>query len=85
MIAFPLRYGVGMEHPKKNGVEEVVDDPPWSCDPAQSIGSLCQKKGKKSGVVKSRRKKCSVPCALCLWLFDVDIFPLILPCIDSFF
>ena len=45
------------------------------------------------GVVKSILKKKEeekkvlyrAPAALCCWLFDVDILPLILPCIASFF
>ena len=40
--------------PKKNGVLEVVDDPPWSCDPTvQSIWLAVSKEVEEKGMANS--------------------------------
>ena len=37
-------------HPEKNGVLEVVDDPPWSCDPnVQSVWFAVSKEVEEKG------------------------------------
>ena len=37
-------------HPEKNGVLEVVDDPPWSCDPTvQSVWLAVSKEVEEKG------------------------------------
>ena len=42
--------GGSMDPPKKNGVLEVVDDPPWSCDPTvQSIWLAVSKEVEEKG------------------------------------
>ena len=59
-----------MVPPKKNGVLEVVDDPPWSCDPTvQSIWLAVPEEVEEKRVVQSFLKRVKVayraPAALC--------------------
>ena len=47
-----------MDPPKKNGVLEVVDDPPWSCDPTvQSIWLAVSKEVEEKGGENLKEKK----------------------------
>ena len=58
--------GGTMVPPKKNGVLEVVDDPPWSCDPTvQSIWLAVPEEveEKGGGAIFLTKGKSSVPCA----------------------
>ena len=55
-----------MVPPKKNGVLEVVDDPPWSCDhTVQSIWLAVPEEveEKGGGAIFFKKGKSSVPCA----------------------
>ena len=45
--------GGTMVPPKKNGVLEVVDDPPWSCDPTVQSIWLAVPEVEEKGVVQS--------------------------------
>ena len=60
-----FRQGGTMVPPKKNGVLEVVDDPPWSCDPTvQSIWlAVPEEVEEKGGAIFLKKGKSSVPCA----------------------
>ena len=58
--------GGTMDPPKKNGVLEVVDDPPWSCDPTVpsiwlAVSKEVEEKG--DGAIFLKKGKSSVPCA----------------------
>ena len=74
-IFFPEKsgflQGFGGDHgpPQENGVLEVVDDPPWSCDPTVQSIWLAVPEEVEEKVVQSFLKRVKVayraPAALC--------------------
>ena len=49
-FGFLQGFGVYQSTPEKNGVLEVVDDPPWSCDPTvQSVWLAASKEVEEKG------------------------------------